>query len=348
MGTDTMLAQIVKLVQDAQGSKAPIQRLADVVSSYFVPAVIVISVLTFVAWFVWGPEQAFLFALLNTVAVLLIACPCALGLATPTSIMVATGKGAQSGILIKDAEALEVSGKLNTVVLDKTGTLTQGRHAVQDVVPAEGVSEDDLLRMTAALERSSEHPLAQAIVSAAETRNLVIPKARDFSLRHRHGGAGHGWQGRDLAGNRRMMEEREISLAPMTEVAAQLVEEGKTLTYVVRDGRLMGLISTADVLRPTSKAAVAEFHRLGIEVAMMTGDNWGVARRVADEVGIDLVLAEVLPEHKASEVAKLQRQGKITAMVGDGINDAPALAQADVGIAIDQAPMWPSSPPMLH
>jgi Cu+-exporting ATPase len=334
VGTNTMLAQIVKLVQDAQGSKAPIQRLADVVSSYFVPAVIIIAVITYVAWFVWRPEQAFLFALLNTVAVLLIACPCALGLATPTSIMVATGKGAQNGILIKDAEALEVSGKLNTVVLDKTGTLTQGRHAVQDVVPTEGISEDDLLRMTAALERSSEHPLAQAIVSAAETRNLSIPKARDFRYATGMGAQASVGRAEILAGNRRMMEEREIGLAPMTEVAARLVEEGKTLTYVARDGRLVGLITTADVLRPTSKAAVAEFHRLGIEVAMMTGDNWGVARRVADEVGIDLVLAEVLPEHKASEVAKLQRQGKITAMVGDGINDAPALAQADVGIAI--------------
>jgi len=334
VGTETMLAQIVKLVQDAQGSKAPIQRLADAVSSYFVPAVIIIAILTFISWFVWGPEQAFLFALLNTVAVLLIACPCALGLATPTSIMVATGKGAQSGILIKNAEALEVSGKLTTVVVDKTGTLTQGQHAVQDVVPAAGIAEDDLLRMTAALERSSEHPLAQAIVTAADARHLAIPEARDFRY-----AAGMGAQAivdgaEILAGNRRMMEEREISLAPMTERAAQLVEEGKTLTYIARGGRLIGLITTADVLRPTSKAAVAEFHRLGIEVVMMTGDNWGVARAVADEVGIDVVLAEVLPEHKASEVVKLQRQGKITAMVGDGINDAPALAQADVGIAI--------------
>lgn len=334
VGTDTMLAQIVKLVQEAQGSKSPIQRLADVVSSYFVPTVMIVAVITFVAWFVWGPEQAFLLALLNTVAVLLIACPCALGLATPTSIMVATGKGAQSGILIKDAEALEVSGKLNTVVLDKTGTLTQGRHAVQDVVPAAGSSEDDLLQVTAALERSSEHPLAEAIVTAAEARHLAIPDARDFRYATGKGAQAIVEGTEILAGNRRMMEEREINLAPMADAAAQLVEEGKTLTYIARDGQLAGLMSTADVLRPTSKAAVAEFHRLGIEVAMMTGDNWGVARRVAEEVGIDLVLAEVLPQHKASEVAKLQRQGKITAMVGDGINDAPALAQADVGIAI--------------
>jgi Cu+-exporting ATPase len=334
VGKDTTLAQIVRLVQEAQGSKAPIQRLADVVSSYFVPAVIMIAVITFVTWFVWGPEPVFLLAFLNTVAVLLIACPCALGLATPTSIMVATGKGAQSGILIKDAEALEVTGKLSTVILDKTGTLTQGRHAVQDVVPASGVSEEDLLRATAALERSSEHPLAQAIVTAAEERSLAIPDVKDFRYATGKGTEARVDGAEILAGNRRLMDERQVDLAPMAADAERLVSEGKTLTFVARDGKLIGLISTADVIRPTSKAAVEEFHRLGIEAAMMTGDNWGVARAVAAEVGIDTVLAEVLPEHKAAEVAKLQRQGKITAMIGDGINDAPALAQADVGIAI--------------
>jgi Cu+-exporting ATPase len=334
VGKDTTLARIVRLVQEAQGSKAPIQRLADVVSSYFVPAVIIIAVVTFVAWFVWGPEPAFLLALLNTVAVLLIACPCALGLATPTSIMVATGKGAQSGILIKDAEALEVTGKLNTVVLDKTGTLTQGRHALQEVVAAPGISEEDLLRTTAALERSSEHPLAQAIVTAAEERGLVLPDSRDFRSFTGKGTQATVEGAEVLAGNRRLMEEQKVELGRLEPEAERLVSEGKTLTFVVRDDRLIGLITTADVIRPTSKAAVAELHRLGIEAAMMTGDNWGVARAVAAELGIDTVLAEVLPEHKASEVAKLQRAGKITAMVGDGINDAPALAQADVGIAI--------------
>jgi Cu+-exporting ATPase len=334
VGRDTMLAQIVKLVQEAQGSKAPIQRLADVVSGYFVPAVIVIAVITFVAWFVWGPEPAFLLALLNTVAVLLIACPCALGLATPTSIMVATGKGAESGILIKGAEALEVTGKLQTVILDKTGTLTRGRHAVQDVLPAEGISEDDLLRATAALERSSEHPLAQAIVTAAEERGLSLPESRDFRYFTGKGTRARVEGMEVLAGNRRLMEERGIDTSALEDAAERLVSEGKTLTFVVREGRLMGLISTADEVRPSSRAAVAELHRLGIEAAMMTGDNWGVARAVATELGIDTVLAEVLPEHKTAEVAKLQRQGTITAMVGDGINDAPALAQADVGIAI--------------
>ena len=336
VGKDTMLAQIVRLVQEAQGSKAPIQRLADVVSSYFVPAVIIISVVTFVVWFVWGPEPAFLLALLNTVAVLLIACPCALGLATPTSIMVATGKGAQNGILIKDAEALEVTGKLHTVVLDKTGTLTQGRHAVQDVIPAGGISEGELLRITAAVERSSEHPLAQAVVTEADERGLSLPTSERFRYFTGKGTEAQVEGEEIIAGNRRFMDERNLTIASLEAEAEaeRLVSEGKTLTFVARSGRLVGLISTADVVRPTSREAVEELHRLGIEVAMMTGDNRGVARAVGEEIGIDTVMAEVLPEHKASEVAKLQRQGKITAMVGDGINDAPALAQADVGIAI--------------
>ena len=334
VGRDTMLAQIVRLVQEAQGSKAPIQRLADVVSGYFVPAVIIVAVITFVTWYVAGPEPAFLRALLNTVAVLLIACPCALGLATPTSIMVGTGKGAESGILIKDAEALEVTGKLNTVVLDKTGTLTQGRHAVKDVVAAPGISQNDLLRVSAAVERYSEHPLSHAIVVAAEERGMSLPESRDFRYLTGKGAEALVDGATILAGNRRLMDERGIDLTSLAVEAERLVTEGKTLTFVARNGGLAGLISTADEIRPSSKAAVAEFHRLGIEVVMMTGDNWGVARAVAAEVGIDTVIAEVLPEHKVSEVAALQRRGKITAMVGDGINDAPALAQADVGIAI--------------
>ena len=335
VGSDTMLAQIVRLVQEAQGSKAPIQRLADVVSGYFVPAVIVIAVTTFVVWFVWGPEPAFVLALLNTVAVLLIACPCALGLATPTSIMVGTGKGAENGVLIKDAEALEVAGKITTVILDKTGTLTQGRHAVTDVVPGSGVDEDDLLATTAALERSSDHPLAHAIVEAAEERNLEIPSSEEFRYFTGKGTSGVVGGSEVLAGNRRLMAEREVELtADLESPSERLQEEGKTVTFVARAGELVGLIAMADVVRPTSRAAVRELHDLGIEVAMMTGDNEGVARAVAAELGIDRVLAEVLPEDKAAEVAKLQREKRIVAMVGDGINDAPALAQADVGIAI--------------
>ena len=334
VGNETMLAQIVRLVQEAQGSKAPIQRLADVVSGYFVPAVIMIAVVTFVVWFVWGPEPAFVLALLNTVAVLLIACPCALGLATPTSIMVGTGKGAEHGVLIKDAEALEVTGKLTTVILDKTGTLTQGRHAVTDVVPATGTSEADLLATTAALERSSEHPLARAIVEAAEERNVGIPPAEDFRYFTGKGTRGLVGGSEIVAGNRRLMEEREVGTAALDSQAERLQGEGKTVTFVARGEELIGLIAMADVVRPTSSTAIRELHDLGVEVAMMTGDNWGVARAVAADLGIDRVLAEVLPEQKAAEVSKLQREEKIVAMVGDGINDAPALAQADVGIAI--------------
>ncbi|MBW3554719.1 MAG: heavy metal translocating P-type ATPase [Gemmatimonadetes bacterium] len=335
VGRDTMLSQIVRLVQEAQGSKAPIQRLADVVSGYFVPAVIVIAVVTFVVWFLWGPEPAFVLALLNTVAVLLIACPCALGLATPTSIMVGTGKGAENGVLIKDAEALEVAGKLTTVILDKTGTLTQGKHAVTDVVAGPGIGEDDLLSYTAALERSSDHPLARAIVDMAEERKVEIPSAVGFRYLTGKGTRGVVRGSEVVAGNRRLIREREAGLSPALESEAERLEqEGKTVTFVARSGEVVGLIAMADVVRPTSVAAVRELHDLGIEVAMMTGDNHGVADAVAAELGIDRVLAEVLPEHKAAEVAKLQREKKIVAMVGDGINDAPALAQADVGIAI--------------
>lgn len=334
VGRDTVLAQIIRLVQEAQGSKAPIQRLADVVSSYFVPAMIIVAVLTFVVWFVLGPPPVFVLALLNTVAVLLIACPCALGLATPTSIMVATGKGAEQGILIKNAEALEVTGKLTTVVLDKTGTLTQGQHAVHDVVPAEGMTANDLLRLVAAVERGSEHPLARAIVRAAEEQSLSLPEPRRF-----HSFTGKGAQAlvdgaEVLVGSRRLMAEREVDVVSLATEAERLASAGKTAIFAARDGHLIGLISLADVIRPTSRAAVAALHDLGIEVAMITGDNQGVAHAVAAELSIDTVLAEVLPEHKAAEVAKLQRQRKVIAMVGDGINDAPALAQADVGIAI--------------
>ena len=334
VGKDTMLAQIVRLVQEAQGSKAPIQRLADVVSGYFVPAVIVLAVLTFMVWFVLGPEPAFVRALLNTVAVLLIACPCALGLATPTSIMVGTGKGAENGILIKDAEALEVTGKLTTIILDKTGTLTQGRHAVTDVVPARGADEADLLAATAALQRSSEHPLAHAIVTAAEQRGLDIPRASDFKYFTGKGTSGEVHGSEILAGNRRLMEERGVDTSGLADDIERLEGEGKTVTHVVRDGKLIGLIAMADTVRATSREAIRELEQLGIDTVMMTGDNWGVARAVAADLGLENVIAEVLPEHKAAEVAKLQRQHKIVGMVGDGINDAPALAQADVGIAI--------------
>lgn len=334
VGRDTMLAQIVRLVQEAQGSKAPIQRLADRVSSYFVPAVMMAGVITFVVWSVSGPEPAFVLALLNTVAVLLIACPCALGLATPTSVMVGTGLGAEHGILIKNAEALEVTGKLSTIVLDKTGTLTEGRPAVRDVLPAEGIAANELLRLAAAAERGSEHPLAEAIVRAAEERELEIPEPRNFRSFTGRGARASVDGAEVVVGSPRLMDEHELDLTSFVSRADQLQAEGKTAIYVARDGRPIGILAVADVVRPTSRAAVAELSRVGIEPAMITGDNWGVAHAVAGELGIETVLAEVLPEHKADEVAKLQRGGKITAMVGDGINDAPALAQADVGVAI--------------
>ena len=334
VGRDTVLSQIVRLVQEAQGSKAPIQKLVDVVSGYFVPVTLVIAVATFVIWFVFGPEPAFALALLNMVAVLVIACPCALGLATPISIVVGTGKGAEHGILIKDAEALEITGELTTVVLDKTGTLTQGRHSVQDIVAPADLSQSELLRLTAATQRASEHPLAQAIVRAAEEKGLELAEPTDFRYFTGMGTAAFVGETEVLVGNRRLMDERDIDVATLEADAEALAEQGKTVNYVAVDGQAAGLISLADVVRPTSREAVAEFHRLGVEVAMITGDNWGVARAIADEVGVDSVFAEVLPEHKTSEVAKLQRQDKIVAMVGDGINDAPALAQADVGLAI--------------
>jgi Cu+-exporting ATPase len=334
VGKDTMLAQIIRLVQEAQGSKAPIQQLVDVVSSYFVPATIIAAVITFVVWFVWGPEPAFILALLNTVAVLLIACPCALGLATPTSIMVGTGKGAENGLLIKNAEAIEVTGKLSMVVLDKTGTLTQGRNSVRDIVPVTGMSEEELLRLAAASQRASEHPLAQAIVQAADERQMVLPEPKDFRYFTGMGTRALIEGTEVLVGNRRLMNERNVDARTLEADAERLASEGKTVNYVAVDGRAAGLISLADVVRSTSRQAVEELHQLGIDAAMITGDNWGVARAVAKNVGIDMVHAEVLPEHKTAEVAKFQRQGKIVAMVGDGINDAPALAQADVGIAI--------------
>lgn len=334
VGKDTMLAQIVRLVQEAQGSKAPIQRLADRVSGYFVPAVMIVGVITFVVWFVFGPTPAFVLALLNTVAVLLIACPCALGLATPTSIMVGTGKGAEHGILIKDAEALEVTGKLTTIVLDKTGTLTEGRHAVRDVVPVAGVADDELLRLAAATERGSEHPLAEAIVQAAAERRLEVPEPTGFRAFTGRGALATVEGTELLVGNRRLMAEHEVDVTVMEGESERLQNEGKTVVHIAREGRLIGLAATADIVRTTSKAAIGELRRLGIEPAMITGDNHGVAQAIAGELGVETVLAEVLPEHKAAEVAKLQRQGRIVAMVGDGINDAPALAQADVGIAI--------------
>jgi Cu+-exporting ATPase len=334
IGKDTVLAQIIKLVEEAQGSKAPIQRLADVISAYFVPAVIGAASVTFVIWLILGPAPALTFALLNFVAVLIIACPCALGLATPTAIMVSTGKGAESGVLIRSGAALETAHKIQTIILDKTGTLTKGRPAVTDILATPGINQDELLRVAASAERGSEHPLGEAIINAARERNLTLEDAASFNAI-----PGHGIEAKIdgkavLLGNLKLMQDRGFSLNGLEEKASQLSLEGKTPMFLAIDGSSTGIIAVADTLKPNSKAAVKELHRLGLEVVMLTGDNKRTAEAIAKEVGIDRVLAEVLPENKAAEVKRLQGEGRVVAMVGDGINDAPALAQADVGIAI--------------
>ncbi len=336
VGRDTVLAQIVRLVQEAQGSKAPIQRLADVVTSYFVPAVLGIAALTFVVWFAFGPEPAFNLALLNMVAVLIIACPCALGLATPTSIMVGTGKGAENGVLFRNAEALERLHNVRAVVIDKTGTLTEGKPRVTDVVRAAGApDEDDLVRLAASAERGSEHPLGDAIVRfAREEQGLDLPDASDFEAIAGQGIAATV-DGRDvLIGRHAFLESRGADPSQLVAAAGQLAAGGKTPVFVAVDGRPAAVIAIADTLKAGSVEAVAELHRLGLHVAMLTGDNEVTARAIARQAGVDRVLADVRPDEKAAQVRKLQAEGKLVAMVGDGINDAPALAQADVGIAI--------------
>ncbi|MCL4534655.1 MAG: heavy metal translocating P-type ATPase [Bacteroidetes bacterium] len=334
VGKDTVLAQIIKLVEQAQGSKAPIQRLADVISSYFVPAVIVTATVTFVVWYIFGPTPAFTYALLNFVAVIIIACPCALGLATPTAIMVGTGKGAESGVLIRSGGALETAHKIRAIILDKTGTLTQGKPVVTDLVPANGTLPDQLLSLAAAAERGSEHPLGEAIVAAAKEKDLELPDPGEFQAIPGHGIEASVNGRLVVLGNQKLMVDRGYNLNGMGEKAALLSDQGKTSMFVALDGELAGIVAVADTVKAGSKEAVAELHRMGIEVAMLTGDNRRTANAIAKQLGIDRVLAEVLPEGKAEEVKKLQAEGKVVAMVGDGINDAPALAQANVGIAI--------------
>ena len=334
VGSETALAQIVKLVEEAQGSKAPIQRLADLVASYFVPAVITIAVLTFVVWYLFGPKPAFTLALLNFVAVLIIACPCALGLATPTAIMVGTGQGAQNGILIRDAQALENAHKIDTIILDKTGTLTQGKPVLTDIVSFGGFGDDDILRFAASAERGSEHPLGEAIVARAKERELLLGEPQDFeSFTGR--GIGATVDGRRvMLGNTRLMEEYNIALNDLGKVAEGLSTDGKTPMYVSVDSEAVGIVAVADVLKENSKAAVGRLRAMGLEVIMITGDNERTAKAIASQAGVDRVFAEVLPADKALEVKRLQDEGRVVAMVGDGINDAPALAQADIGIAI--------------
>ncbi|MBW5480482.1 heavy metal translocating P-type ATPase [Streptomyces bambusae] len=336
VGADTMLAQIIRLVQAAQASKAPIQRLADAVSAYFVPAVIAIAIGTFAVWFTVGPAPALTLALVSAVAVLIIACPCALGLATPLSVMVGTGKGAQAGILIRSAEALETAHKLDTVVLDKTGTVTAGKPVLTDVQPADGSGFDEaqLLGLVAAVEEASEHPLAQAIVTGARGRGLSWPAATNFdSVTGK--GVHATVDGRTvLVGTSRLLQDAGIATPALDPHAARLSAEGKTPVLAAVDGRPAGVLAVADTVKDDSAAAVAALQQLGIEVVMLTGDNARTAAAIAAQVGIGRVLAEVLPEHKADEVRRLQGEGRTVGMVGDGINDAPALAAADVGLAI--------------
>ena len=334
VGRDTVLAQIIRLVEEAQSSRAPIQRLVDIVTGYFVPAILVVAAATFVVWGLIGPGDALRFALVNAVAVLIIACPCAMGLATPTAIITGTGKGAEMGILIRSAAALEQAHRIQVIVLDKTGTLTRGQPSVTDVVALNGLNETDLLRLAASAERHSEHPLGAAIVREAEQQGLSLAEPQEFlSLSGR--GVIASVEGRKLAlGNLAMLTSQAISLDGLAPQAEALAENGKTPMFVLVDGQLVGLIAVADTLKPEAKDAVAAFRRLGLEVVMLTGDNRRTAEAIAREVGIGRVLAEVLPNEKAQQVRMLQAEGRPVAMVGDGINDAPALAQADIGIAM--------------
>ena len=334
VGKDTALAQIIKLVQDAQGSKAPIQRLADVIAGYFVPIVISIAIATFVIWFNFGPNPAFTFALLNFVAVMIIACPCALGLATPTAVMVGTGKGAENGILIKGGESLETAHKLDTIVFDKTGTLTKGEPEVTDIVTFGSFSEEDILKYAASAEKASEHPLGEAIIRKAEEQGIELESPRDFNAVEGHGLEAVVDNTTVFLGNKKLMDKKKIQVHELEEKAESFAAEGKTPIYISLDGKSAGLAAVADTLKDNSVAAVKKLESLGINVIMLTGDNKKTAQAIAHTAGIKKVISEVLPEDKVLEVKKLQSEGKKVAMVGDGINDAPALAQADVGIAI--------------
>ncbi len=335
VGADTMLSQIVKLVADAQGSRAPIQRLADKVSAIFVPTVVVIAILTFVLWFDLAPAGTRLpLALVNFVAVLIIACPCALGLATPTAIMVSTGKGAEHGVLIRNAEALEKAYQVNTVLLDKTGTITRGEPAVTDFV-APGQDAKNLVQLVAAVERQSEHPLAEAVVRYADDQGGGRLMASGFRAVEGKGAAATVAGQAVLIGNRRLLADENVPLSPaLTAQAGQLLSQAKTVLYVAVAGQAVGLVGVADTVRDTSAAAIKKLQNMGLEVVMMTGDNPQTAAQVAGQVGITRYFAEVLPQDKAAKVQELQNENRVVAMVGDGLNDAPALAQADVGLAI--------------
>ena len=332
VGSDTAISQIIKLVEDAQGSKAPIAKLADIISGYFVPIVFGLAVIVAIAWYISGKDIEF--ALSIFIAVLVIACPCALGLATPTAIMVGTGKGAENGILIKGGEALESTHKINTIVFDKTGTITEGKPVVTDIMTNGNISLDELLKIAASAEKGSEHPLGEAIVREGEKKNLGLYTIDKFVAIPGHGIEVEIKSDSILLGNKKLMNDRKISLEKMESTSDILASEGKTPMYIAINNKIAGIIAVADIVKESSVKAIMKLHEMGIEVAMITGDNKKTADAIARQVGIDKVLAEVLPQDKSNEVKKLQNEGKFVAMVGDGINDAPALAQANIGMAI--------------
>jgi Cu+-exporting ATPase len=334
VGADTLLSQIVRMVSEAQRSRAPIQKLADRVSSWFVPSVVLVAVVTFITWYAVGPEPRLAHAIVNAVAVLIIACPCALGLATPMSIMVGTGRGATMGVLFKDAEALEVTRNIDTLVVDKTGTLTEGRPTLVSIVSAGPLDEAELVRLAACLERASEHPLAAAIVRGAEQRGLALQAAEEFEAITGKGVTGSVQGTSVLLGNRALMEERGVDFGGLRDDAEELRADGQTVMFLAVDNSPAGLLGVADPIKQTTPEAIRGLHGEGLEVVMLTGDSRTTAQAVAKHLGIDRVEAEVLPEQKTEVVKRLQGEGRLVAMAGDGINDAPALAQAHVGIAM--------------
>jgi Cu+-exporting ATPase len=334
VGKDTALAQIIRLVQDAQGSKAPIQRVVDQVAQYFVPTVMILAVAAATLWFVFGPQPSFIYALIVFVTTLIIACPCALGLATPTSLTVGIGKAAEQGILIRSGDAIQTTKRLQVIVLDKTGTITKGKPELTNVIAETGFDEDELLRLAAAIERNSEHPLASAIVEGAQARNLTLPNVTNFSAVPGYGVQADVDGAQVLLGNAKLMEKDAIALGRLAAESERLADDGKTPMYLAMNGRAAGIVAAADTVKEESVTAIAALKRLGLQVVMLTGDTRRTAEAIGHQVGVDRVIAEVLPQDKAHEVQRLQLEGTIVGMVGDGINDAPALTQADVGLAI--------------